>query len=104
MINDKVQMRVSTDAVIHIAAQVNYFNLKLAESFEKLEKDIRVLGNLWEGKAAQNNMAAFEELKKSWSDIRKEKIEDLVDYLAEIVGPGFELTENENKGLSEQFK
>ena len=101
MINDKVQMRVSTDAVIHTAAQVNYFNLKLAES---LEKDIRVLGNLWEGKAAQNNMAAFEELKKSWSDIRKEKIDDLVDYLAEIVGPGFELTENENKGLSEQFK
>ena len=49
-------------------------------------------------------MVAFEELKKSWSDIRKEKIDDLVDYLAEIVGPGFELTENENKGLSEQFK
>ena len=97
-------MRVNTDAVIHTAEQVNYFNLKLEESFEMLEEDIRVLGNSWEGKAAQNNMAAFEELKKSWSDIRKEKIDDLVEYLSEIVGPGFELTENENKGLSEQFK
>lgn len=104
MVNDKMEMRVNTDAVIHTANQVNYFNLKLADSFEKLAKDIRVLGNSWEGKAAQNNMAAFEELRKNWSDARKEKIDDLVEYLSNIVGPGFELTENENKTLSEQFK
>ena len=104
MVDEKIEMQVDTDAVSQTAVQVNYCNTVIDSHFEDFEKKIRILNNSWEGKAAQNTMKAFDDLKKKWSENRKERVDDMIEYLSEIVGSGFELTENENKTLSEQFK
>jgi hypothetical protein len=97
-------IKVDTGVVVSVANAVSRYNQSIRADFTHVETAMRILSSHWKSDAATHAMEAFHKLKNDFSEPRYNEINNFVKYLVQIIGDGYNVTEEGNKKLSDAFK
>ena len=97
-------IRVNTDQVEQIAAELESLNTKLKETLEESKATIVGLESQWEGEAAQETMKAYNEFAAKYFQSYEDIIKEYVLFLRRNVAEGYFETETTNIGLADAFR
>ena len=99
-------MRINTEQVGQIAADIEAQNNQLAEQLQQ-SRDVMthlINGNIWEGEAAQTTLGAFNQFADKYFQNYKDVIDQYVKFLRVNVEQGYFDTETQNITLADAFK
>lgn len=96
-------IRVNTDQVEQIAAELESLNKKLTATLEESKATIMGLESNWEGEAAQETMKAYNEFAAKYFHNYADVIAQYVAFLRKNVAEGYFETETTNIGLADAF-
>ena len=97
-------IRISTDQVNQIAANIERMNGELEETLQDSKAAIDGLKNIWQGEAAEETVASYDAFAAKYFENYKEIIQQYVTFLRSNVETGYVETENANVNLAEAFK
>ncbi len=97
-------MKVNTDQVNQIAANLEKLNTRLSEELENSRNTIQGLSKIWEGEAAQETISSFNEFANNHFKTYEDVITQYVKFLRNNVAQGYFDTETQNIGLADAFK
>ena len=97
-------IRVNTDQVAQIAANLENLNKRLTEELANSKATIDQLSNIWEGEAAQATISSFDEFAAKYFQNYEDIITQYVQFLRTNVEQGYFETETQNISLADAFK
>ena len=97
-------IRINTDEVRAIAAEIERINGQLNEQLTLGKKQIDDLGNTWTGKASQDTREAFNSFAAKYFQTYFDIIQQYVTFLKRNVSEGYEQAEANNSSISDSFK
>lgn len=98
------QIRVNTDQVAQIATNIEGLNRRLTEELTESKTTIDNLASTWEGEAAQETIASFDEFASKYFQNYEDIINQYVKFLRINVEQGYFETETANTSLADAFK
>lgn len=98
------QIRVNTDQVAQIATSIENLNKRLSEELNTSKATIDNLAGTWEGEAAQETIASFDEFASKYFQNYEDIITQYVKFLRTNVEQGYFETETANTSLADAFK
>lgn len=98
------ELKVNTDQIFATANNLKGINDRLRDDFETVESAIRRLNTYWDGSASNNAMEKFNSLKEAYCEARYIVIDNYVTFLQKIVSENYEIIEEANVSLADQFK
>lgn len=97
-------MKVNVDAVISAADSVKLYNCMMRDGIMDVNAAMTRLNQAWDGNASNAAIAKFNEIKEKLCDARYKVMDNYVNFLLQQVGEGYEVVEDVNKSLADQFK
>ncbi len=97
-------VKMDTDAVTTIADNIAILNGDMKDRFNELSKAVDKLHGSWEGKAAETCIGKFKDIDSAYSESRYTVINNVVLFLKQQIGEGYEETEKANVSLADYFK
>ena len=97
------QIRVNTEQVGQIAGNIERYNAQLDEALNKGRATVQNLANLWDGKASQETIAAFNSFAARFFEIYRTMMDNYVKFLRTNVQSGYFETEQANVTLADAF-
>lgn len=101
--SNKDEMYVDTNALTQNATQLKKIVQEMTDEFSSVINKISELDNTWDGKASNNALTSFEELKDYIIKEKSKRFNKSIKALDSVVVGGDEDTENSNKSLSDTF-
>ena len=98
------ELNVNTEAIATAADNIDDINGLIHDRFIDLQKEVAKLKGEWQSPASETVMNKFDEIKTCFEDERYTVLQNYVRFLRDVVGVGYEQTEDVNKSLSEAFK
>ncbi len=92
-------IKVNTQAVINASNSIKGINKRLQDAFKPVESSVGQMDNSWESPVATTAMNKFNEIKTDFLPKRKAELDEFCKYLSQIVGVGYEGTEDVNVSL-----
>ena len=96
-------LKVDTQKVKEIAAEVEQLNKKLDTSFEDVVKAVNAMKSAWSSPSSQNAFDRFDPINDMRDD-RKNVISNFTNQLKISVGQGYEDIETTNQKLADRLK
>ena len=97
-------LQVNTDVVKAFATDIEVINAQIRDGFFEVQSAINQLDSTWDGRASENSIRVFNDIKAKYTDSRYVIMDNYVKYLKQVVGEGDEQTENANIALADYFK
>lgn len=97
-------IKMDTDAVRSAADNIATLNGDMKDSLIELSKTIGNLRSSWEGKAAETCIGKFNDMNSAYGESRHTVINNVVLFLKQQIGEGYEETEKVNVSLADYFK
>lgn len=97
-------IRIDTDQVEGIAANLENLNKRLREELENAKTTLNNLTSVWSGEAAQETTSSFNEFANKYFQNYEDIIQQYVTFLREAVAKGYVEVEVKNIGLADGFK
>ena len=86
-------IQINTAAVSSAADNIEITNKRIRDELSDVDSAIRTLQQNWEGEASSSCANKYEYIKRSFSDARFSVVNDIVSFLKNQVGEGYETTE-----------
>lgn len=97
-------LKVNTDAVISAAQNIKLYNSMMRDGIMDLNTAMTKLNQAWDGSASNTALSKFEEIKSKMCDARYKVMDNYANFLLQQIGEGYEVVEEANKSLADQFK
>lgn len=97
-------IKISSDQVEAIAANLENNNKKLKTTLEESQTSIKSLSSTWQGEAAQATISAYDSFATNYFETYYNVIEAYVKFLRQNVSADYQATETANISLAEAFK
>lgn len=98
------QIKVNTDQVAQIAANIENLNKRLSEELQAGKTVIDNLAGSWEGDAAKETISSFDEFASKYFQNFEDIIAQYVKFLRVNVEQAYVETETANISLADVFK
>ncbi|MBE6766527.1 MAG: hypothetical protein E7550_02955 [Ruminococcaceae bacterium] len=95
---------VDTGKVDLAANNIRKYNSKIREDFSEVQSAINSLNSAWDGRACDNAMNAFNNLRDNYRDSRYAVVDNLVVFLKQQVAANYDHTESQIHTAAEAFK
>ncbi len=97
-------IKMDTDAVKLAADNIATLNGNMKDTLNELSKTVGKLRSSWEGKAAENCIGKFNDMNSAYGEARHTAINNVVVFLKQQIGEGYEEQEKVNISLAELFR
>ena len=104
MNNVSDQIKVDTEQVGQIAANIERYNGQLDEALKKGQAALQSLSTVWSGKAAEDTRDSFNSFVNKYSALYHDMMDNYVKFLRINIQSGYFETEQANIGLADLFK
>lgn len=98
------EIRVDTDQVAQIATTIESLSTELTSSLTEGKATLDNLANTWEGDAATETIASFDEFANAYFQSYEDVLTQYVSFLRTCVEQGYFETETSNTSLADAFK
>lgn len=90
-------VKVDTGKIVSTSKKIVDANVKIENNLSEISKAVSKLNSSWNGKVSNHAINAFNRIRNSYFDTRKDVMYSCVTYLNNVVGTGYEEAEKENK-------
>jgi uncharacterized protein YukE len=97
-------IKIDTGIVSTTANQIANTNQKISDDFSSVDAAISTLSRNWEGAASDAALWAFSNIRNRYYDNRYAVVNDLVAFMKNQVGEGYEQTETAIVSAASAFK
>lgn len=99
-----MDLLINTAAVLSTAEQIDTINKQIRDDLADVDNAIKALQQSWESEAAGSCSNKYEYIKRSFSDRRFSVVNQMVSFLKNQVGEGYETTEKTLSSAASAFK
>lgn len=97
-------IKIDTSRVRSTASQISTMNKKIKNDFSSVESAINSLNNNWDGSASDAAVRKFQNIRNNHYNNRFNVINDMVNFMLNQVGEGYEKTETTISSAASAFK
>lgn len=97
-------IKIDTSRVRSTASQISTMNKKIKNDFSSVESAINSLNNNWDGSASDAAVRKFQNIKNNYYNNRFNVVNDMVNFMLNQVGEGYEKTETTISSAASAFK
>lgn len=96
--------KVDTSKMLITADNIDQINMKIENSAKEVEKNMNRLSSCWSGAAAERIMALYYEIRDNYINVQSNVVSAYSTFIRDGVYVGYDITEDINTELSQEFK
>lgn len=97
-------VQIDTGAVALAAQEIAALNSRINQDFSDMESAVQRLSQGWRGNASADGVDRFRHIKLTFFDSRYRVVNQVVTFLQQQVGAGYEETEKAVSSAADAFK
>ncbi|MBQ7064253.1 MAG: hypothetical protein IJM90_05145 [Firmicutes bacterium] len=97
-------LRVITDHIDATAESMAKHNIAIRDRLPQVQRAITSLNNSWDGAVSDEAISKFYEFCDRYPEPRYQVMDQVVQFLRQQVGTGYEQTESVNRSLADAFR
>ncbi|MBQ4260143.1 MAG: WXG100 family type VII secretion target [Lachnospiraceae bacterium] len=99
-----MSIKIDTGKVRMAADEISKLNRNISEDFSPLQRVVNSLSQTWTGRASEIATNKFRSIRNTYYDNRYYVIDDMVNFMHNQIGGGYENTENQIVNVAEKFR
>ena len=97
------KLKINTDAAVAVANNIKIYNDELRDKLPNMDNSINALNNSWTSPHAGDFIQNYHTIRKGYGGARYTVLDNYSKFVMEQVGINYEITEENNKSLAEEF-